>query len=154
MDNVQVLQHQYSIAKNAESLSTNNIWICTGFYGWDSLNKVAFLCHFDHPCSVKALPNILRKIRKLVPDKHSFEACLIGGKGWFWSRTTRRNINACIQKQSIINLSVSEAPFQNWITNKVDLTICSKTGKVSFDKVVGRSTPKGVFWCIKPMQQV
>ena len=154
MSNTRVLQHQYTIAKNGNLLTTNNIWICTGFYGWDETNKVAFLCHFDHPFSVKSLPAIFRKIRELVPDEHSFDAMLIGGKGWFWSRVTRSNIKAIIKRQSIVKISVAEKPFKNWFSNTVDVTICSKTGKVSFDKVIGKSAPKGISWFIKPMQQV
>lgn len=154
MSNIRVLQHQYSIAKNSSLLFTNNIWICTGFYGWDDINKVAFLCHFDHPFSVKSLPVILRKIRRLVPDEHSFEAVLIGGKGWFWSRVTRNNIKNVIKRQSVLKISIVEKPFKNCIANSVDVTICSKTGKVSLEKVVGQSAPNGICWFFKSMQQV
>ncbi|MEZ9631292.1 hypothetical protein BCT86_13725 [Vibrio breoganii] len=154
MSITRVLQHQYAMTKDGGLLSTNSIWICTGFYGWDEANKVAFLCHFDHPLSVSSLPVILREIRRLVSDEHSFEAVLIGGKGWFWSRLTRGNIKALIERQSIVKLSITEKPFRNWLSNTIDVTICSKTGNVSFDKVIGRSAPKGFSWFIKPMQQV
>ena len=49
---IKVMQHQYAIRKLSDTINfiaTNNIWICTGFYGWYKEKKIAFLCHFDHP---------------------------------------------------------------------------------------------------------
>jgi hypothetical protein len=157
MRNVNVLQHQYAISSEKlgiRKLSTKGIWICTGFYGWDKKNKVAFLCHFDHPKSADAISEILNKIKSQVPEEHHFESYLIGGKSWFWSRFTRNRINGLVENQKELNISINALPFKNLPFSSVNVTICSKTGQVSHEKLAGSPAPKGGVWFFKPLVYV
>ncbi len=158
MRKVNVLQHQYAItASNSEltKLSTKGIWICTGWYGWDRENKVAFLCHFDSPLSAASIPKVLKNIRSCVPDKHHFESVLVGGKGWFWSQRTRNSIKDIVSNQNEVNISITEEPFSKFPFSVINVTICSVTGEVSYEKLSGRPTPNSPwFWFFKPMQHV
>lgn len=154
---VNVLQHQYSISGGAfekRDLSTKGIWICTGLYGWDYMNKVAFLCHFDHPLSAISIPRIFKEVRSSVPDEHHFEGKLIGGKTWFWSRCTRNCIKELIANQEYLNISLSEVPFKNSINDKIDMTICAETGEITYTKLKGKACPTGISWFFKGMQHV
>lgn len=117
MRSVNVLQRQYAISSDKlgrRILSTKGIVSCTGLYGWDEINKVSFLCHFDDPMSANSTPEILKQIRSQVSNEHYFEAYLIGGKGWLWSRYTRGRIKKLVSSQQVLNISVREIPFNNF----------------------------------------
>jgi len=151
-----VRQHQYGVLASGKSikyLSTKGIWICTGWYGWDSKNEVAFLCHFDHPASALSVLRILKEVRKMVPEDHHFETTLIGGKGWFWSRWTRQCIKDLALGQTRLNVSINEEPFRNCFTDKVDVTIFPKTGIVSLKPIAKGNVPRKKNWFFGPVRK-
>ena len=158
MHEVNVKQHQFAVgkvSKNNEYLATKGLWSCTGWVGWDKENQVAFLCHFDHPQSSNSVSEILNVISEYVPKNHHFESILIGGKGWLlYSRLTRKKIIHTVNSQKIVNISISETPFNNWFTSVVDVSICLKTGVLSMAKVEGETRPKGNTWLFRPMERV
>jgi len=152
-----VLQHQYAISMRGERelvLSTKGILICTGWYGWDSANKIVFLCHFDCPKSADSVPNILKDIKQVAPQNHSFKSVLVGGKKWFWSKTTRRRIKECIATQNEVNISVRNGPYDNAPCAHRNLLISSYKGRIKSQNLSGKSCPKGYLWFFGPMQRV
>jgi hypothetical protein len=152
-----VKQHQYAVVKfdkNTTYLATKGIWTCTGWFGVDQKNQVAFLCHFDLPSSANSVPEILQVIKEYVPTDNQFESTLIGGKAWAWSKRTRQRIKDTVNNQTDINISISESPFNNWLFNSIDVSVCLGSGKISYTQVQGETTPKGNLWIFRTMERV
>jgi len=152
-----VLQHQYAVVKAGNEdliLSTKGIAICTGWYGWDSKNKIAFLCHFDHPCTAFSVPDILKAIKEKSPSDHHFKSVLIGGKRWFWSPCTRNIIKMMVSSQNLIKICIKDGPYDNWPHKKRNIIISATYGVLSTEKLHGKYHPKGIKWFFKPMEKV
>ncbi len=79
------------------SLITYNIWWCTALVGYDKVNGISFLCHFDIPCSASAIPEIVKYIMKLTPN-HEFEIYLVSGTRFSYSFRTSNNIRKELSK--------------------------------------------------------
>ena len=152
-----MLQHQFAIEREVEGslfLATKGIWICTGWYGWDSKNKVAFLCHFDRPRSALSVTGILDRLSEYVPVEHHFNSVLIGGKQWFWSPKTRKRVELLAKKHDKINIDIVHGQYDNLPFSKRDLTLLDAGGRPLFDRLSGRSHLKGYKWFFEPMQEV
>lgn len=150
---VEVLQHEYGIAKGEGALVTRGIWICTGWYGWDSDNKVGFLCHLDSPFSALSTGRILYELRSKVSADHYFETYLIGGKCYFWSPITRWVVKRIVRKQSALTIEVKDLPYDNCPLSHRCISIATDTGQVDDKTVPGPSTPKGFFWFFKSVKK-
>ena len=96
----------------------------------------------------------MKKIKEQYPESKKFDCGFIGGEGWFWSKFTRNKILAVISRETDLEIQVQSEPFNNFPLNKVDVTICIDSGNLSYEKVKGQSSPKGIFWIIAPMQGV
>lgn len=153
-----VLQHQFAVLKGMSEegyLATKGVWICTAWYGWDKKNDVVFIAHFDRPFSADSVPCILEAIKDKVPDDHQFESVLIGGKRRWWSPKTRRKIQAFVDNQSTLNITIDPVPIEKGAFKRKDITLMDSSGTVSFDKLKGDAHPKGfIGWFFKPMQDV
>lgn len=149
-----VSQHEYGITLDPkEELVTRGIWICTGWYGWDTENGVAFLCHLDHPLSPLSVLKILKEIRKNVPENHAFESCLVGGKWYFWSPLTRLFTKVLVWRQKHLNISVKCGGYDHLPWGKRAVHISSAPRKESFENRKGRTHPKGFLWFFGPIKK-
>lgn len=77
-----IRQRQYAFAvKNTETnlLVTNNIFVCTAWFGFDRTNGLAFLCHFDSPKSTDELPRIVEELNKLIVPDINIESYILNG---------------------------------------------------------------------------
>jgi len=151
-----VLQHQYAITDSRDKeciLSTKGICICSGWYGWDSKNKIYFLCHFDSPFSANSTPNIIMEILKYAPNEHSFKSILVGGKRRFWSKCTRNIVKQYVNGQNELNIVVRDGPFDNGCAKR-DLVISSQRGRITNQKLEGKSYLDGFCWFLGPMERV
>lgn len=156
MTDTRVLQHQYGIRQLAETsrtLSTKNILICTGLYGYDHATKVGFLCHFDHPWSAADISQLTAYLQRNFPGSTQFECGWIGGKGWFWSPITRRKLLDHMRNQPIYK-RVTQHDYDNLPWRAVDVTLCLESGAIWIAQLEGRSHPHGFFWPLKPMLMV
>jgi len=152
-----VLQHQYAISSEAGKptvLATKGILMCTGWYGWDAANGISFLCHFDHPWSARSVPHVLRDLRKIAPEDHSFRSVLVGGKEWFWSRKTRAAIRCQIDAQTELNIKVREGPVDGkWLHHR-NLLVSAQRGHIPGNHYLeGSASPRGICWIFGPMQR-
>ncbi len=153
-----VLQHQYAITTREVGtavLSTKGILICTGWYGWDSKNGIAFLCHFDWPKSADSVPEILKELRRVSPVEHRFKSILVGGKSWCWSKITRKRVKKYLTEQNELNISIKDGPLDDPFCRHRDLFISSTGGHLKDQpKLSGKSFPSDFGWFFRPMQKV
>lgn len=152
-----VLQHQYAIVKNHGddefALVTKGILICTGWYGWDQKNNLAFLCHFDIPRSVNSMPQILADFHRLVPKDHHFVSTLVGGKSWFWSKNTRERVKDMVRTQKKLSIEVLDGPYDDNLFASRNVVVSPAKGLILGDTVTGDTSPLGVFWIFGPMKK-
>lgn len=134
---LKVRQREYGIGLRGENnsvLQTENIWTCTGFVG---VNKqgVAFLCHFDTPCSVRSLPQIIADLSVYVKDFSAFEIRIVSsaaGKllGWMTRYVLKKKL-----KELNVFLSIPEAEFlTDNCFEKCGIRVDADTGTIRTDK--------------------
>ncbi len=102
---IEILQREWTFVdsfKNKEYrfLATPNIVHCTGFYGYDEQKQIAFMAHYDFPCSTGSLPYLFKKIKKHVGDSRIIYVFIFGGWDccFWWSRKTREYIGNHLEK--------------------------------------------------------
>ena len=118
-ERVEVLQRQFAIATSAgnpASLATRNLLFCTSWLGFDRQNRVAFLCHFDTPWSVRRIQEVERALVGLVPAGSTFETHVVSGT-WLafpYSLLTRLLIRRAAVRLHNIRCTVTVHPFLVW----------------------------------------
>ncbi len=66
---INVRQRQYGFAvrgTKSNVLVTENVLVCTAWFGMDISNSIAFICHFDGPKSTEDVPRIVKELEELV----------------------------------------------------------------------------------------
>lgn len=90
---VNVRQRQYAFAAKgteASVLKTQNVFVCTAWFGFDVETGLAFLCHFDSPSSTEEIPRIISELQKLKNQKLILESYILNGSAIAnWVRTTK-----------------------------------------------------------------
>ncbi|TDY25977.1 peptidase M50B-like protein [Paraburkholderia sp. BL6665CI2N2] len=79
---VDVRQRGYAIAKRdaaPSKLVTGNIRTCIAFYGKDDKNGVTFLSHFDRPCSVFGLSELIKDLKRSGCDLRQCKLYTVSG---------------------------------------------------------------------------
>ena len=151
-----MLQHQFGVLNRnsiEDYLATRNVRWCTAWVGWDAINEVGFLCHFDSPISARSTLAVMKAIRSHVGDDHHFESSLFGGLSWLlgYSQKTRSLIcQAADDNKHLLNISIQESPLSKNPLKGIDVSI-DKAGVISFKPVSGESYLPGCAWLLKPM---
>ena len=90
-DAINVRQRQYGFAKRDTKknlLVTNNVFVCSSWFGFDRENGLAFLCHFDGERSTEEIPKIVKELNELAEAKLNIESYILNGsKVANWVRT-------------------------------------------------------------------
>ena len=150
---IEVLQHEYGISRGDVEgfvLTTRNVCICTAWFGYDSENKIAFMCHFDHPWTPNSVPDILRAIKDVTPEQHKFKSYLAGGKNWYYSIKTRANILSHDAAVLGLNIDVKWIPlpqepfYQSYTIDSVD-------GAITHARFDSKRKLDGWRWFLGPM---
>lgn len=115
-------------------IHTSSVWICTAWIGYDELNRVGFICHFDTPWSTCSTPQILADLAELFPNSHSFLTHLVGGKAWWWSGKTRKNIIGQINYQKRLKIDVKEMPLERSFCREAEYLLDLETGNICSQK--------------------
>lgn len=101
---IHIRQRQYGFSESSSDkhlLVTENILVCTAWFGFDKGNNLAFLCHFDSPKSAREIPRIIQELRALAQNELEIESYMLNGTGaanWLRTRWTRREINKQVEK--------------------------------------------------------
>lgn len=153
-----IAQHEYAVVPiepTAPILRTRNVGPCTAWYGWDSKRRVAFLAHFDTPCSARSVPNIIRELRKHTPPGTHFVTRLEGGLflTFLYSLLTRSAIKKAAHGQKDVTFEFYRwESFNRWVSR--DISLRPFTGEVSYAKLAGAKHRKGLLWLFQPMVKV
>jgi hypothetical protein len=96
--NIRQRQYGFSLKDSApHALATENVFVCTAWFGFDKINGIAFLCHFDFPSSVDDIPIIVAELKNLLPSSVdlSFDSYILNGSclaNSFHTKKTRKKI--------------------------------------------------------------
>ena len=139
----EILQNEWGSARFDDELNilaTTKIVYCTGFYGYDELNEIGFLCHFDLPWSTGSLPCFFSSLQKHIPKERKIKAFLVGGWSFMWSRGTRENVRnyICQLNNCGWNIKLIENEYNNKRLSFI------KTGwgeAIQMDVATGEVTP-------------
>lgn len=131
---IDVPQRQYAFASRDSErhiLSTENVLVCTAWFGVDKKNGLAFMCHFDSPGSTQAVTEIVAELLSKVPKTHHFETYIVNGSRFLKplrALFTRRRLLERIRDIEGFSHTLTPMPFARWSLRSLAI-LNARTGK-------------------------
>lgn len=118
---IEILQREWSFVESSTTkyqyIVTRNVQSCICVYGFDSLNQICFMAHYDCPCSTVTVPYMFKRIANAINPKNNQISVFIEG-GWYpyYSNKTKKLIINYLEK-------LKDRRGWNIVINQYDLTI-------------------------------